>query len=71
MSSGSTEIDGLRCDLLPVALLNVARDQENRIRALEGREPLPAWTVTSNIPSAGAPDIEPEPLLYTIQEPSE
>lgn len=38
------EIDGVRYDLLAVALLEVVRDQENRIRALEGREPLPAST---------------------------
>ena len=36
------EIDGVRYDLLSVALLEVVRDQENRIRALEGRELLPA-----------------------------
>jgi hypothetical protein len=36
------EIDGVRYDLLAVALLEVVRDQENRIRALEGREQLPA-----------------------------
>lgn len=34
------EIDGVRYDLLSVALLEVVKDQENRIRALEGREPL-------------------------------
>ncbi|WP_024366179.1 tail fiber domain-containing protein [Arthrobacter sp. TB 26] len=34
------EIDGVRYDLLAVALLEVVRDQENRLRALEGREPL-------------------------------
>ncbi|MEW1986384.1 tail fiber domain-containing protein [Pseudarthrobacter oxydans] len=35
------EIDGVRYDLLAVALLEVVRDQENRIRALENRPPLP------------------------------
>jgi hypothetical protein len=63
------KIDGLRYDLLPVALLDVVRDQENRLRALEGREPLPARKVSPNVPSAGAPADEPEPLPYTIQEP--
>ncbi|WP_181038958.1 tail fiber domain-containing protein [Arthrobacter sp. Y81] len=38
------EIDGVRYDLLAVALLEVVRDQENRLRTLEGREPLPAPT---------------------------
>ncbi|MCU1568790.1 MAG: hypothetical protein JWQ56_3727, partial [Pseudarthrobacter sp.] len=62
------KIDGLRYDLLPVALLDVVRDQENRIRALEGRASLPARAVSPNVPSAGAPAVEPEPLPYTIQE---
>jgi hypothetical protein len=62
------KIDGLRYDLLPVALLDVVRDQENRIRALEGRAPLPARAVSPNVPSAGAPVAKPEPLPYTIQE---
>lgn len=35
------EIDGVRYDLLAVALLEVVRHQENRIRALENRPPLP------------------------------
>jgi hypothetical protein len=61
------KIDGLRYDLLPVALLDVVRDQENRIRALEGRAPLPARTVSPNVPSAGAPAEEPEPLPYVIE----
>lgn len=60
------KIDGLRYDLLPVALLDVVRDQENRLRALEGRAPLPARTVSPNVPSAGAPAVEPEPLAYSI-----
>jgi hypothetical protein len=63
-------IDGLRYDLLPVALLDVVRDQENRIRALEGRDPLPARTTVVNIPSAGAPAEEPEPLPYAIRSGS-
>lgn len=62
------KIDGLRYDLLPVALLDVVRDQENRIRALEGREPLPARTVHTNTPAPGAPTPEPAPLPYTIQD---
>lgn len=61
------KIDGLRYDLLPVALLDVMRDQENRIRELEGKEPLPARTVSPNVPSAGAPAVEPEPLAYVIE----
>lgn len=60
------KIDGLRYDLLPVALLDVVRDQENRIRALEGREPLPARTRVPNTQAPGAPSPEPEPLPYTI-----
>ncbi|KRE79916.1 hypothetical protein ASG71_07725 [Arthrobacter sp. Soil763] len=62
------KIDGLRYDLLAVALLDVVKDQEDRIRALEGREPLPPRQTTPNIQAAGAPDVEPEPLPYTIQE---
>jgi hypothetical protein len=58
-------VDGVRYELLPVALLDVVRDQENRLRALEGRAPLPARTVSPNVPSAGAPDVEPEPLPYS------
>lgn len=61
------KIDGLRYDLLPVALLDVVRDQENRIRALEGRAPLPARTAAANAPAPGAPTPEPAPLPYTIQ----
>jgi hypothetical protein len=61
-------VDGVRYELLPVALLDVVRDQENRLRALEGRAPLPARTVAPNVPSAGAPAVEPEPLPYRIEE---
>jgi hypothetical protein len=64
------KIDGLRYDLLPVALLDVVRDQENRIRALEVREPLPPRTTVPNIPSAGAPAVQPVPLPYAIQSAS-
>lgn len=64
------KIDGLRYDLLPVALLDVVRDQENRIRALEGRAPLPARTTAANTPAPGAPTPEPAPLPYTIQDPA-
>jgi hypothetical protein len=64
------KIDGLRYDLLPVALLDVVRDQENRIRALEGREPLPPRTTVPNIPSAGAPAVQRVPLPYAIQSAS-
>lgn len=63
-----SEIDSVRYDLLSVALIDVVRDQENRIRALEGREPLPARHVSPNVPAAGAPAIEPDPLPYTIKE---
>jgi hypothetical protein len=61
------KVDGVRYELLPVALLDVVRDQENRIRALEGREPLPPRTTVPNIPSAGAPAVQPVPLPYTIR----
>jgi hypothetical protein len=61
------KIDGIRYDLLPVALLDVVRDQENRIRALEGRAPLPARTAAANTPAPGAPSPAPSPLPYTIQ----
>lgn len=62
------KVDGVRYELLPVALLDVVRDQENRLRALEGRAPLPERAVSPNVPSPGAPDVEPEPLPYTITE---
>lgn len=62
------QIDGVRYDLLAVQLLNVVRDQEIRIRAIEGRAPLPALTVVANTPAPGAPTPEPAPLPYTIQD---
>ncbi|WP_400158531.1 tail fiber domain-containing protein [Arthrobacter sp. BPSS-3] len=62
------KIDGLRYDLLPVALLDVVRDQENRIRALEGKEPLPARPTVPNVPASGAPAEQPQPLPFDIQE---
>jgi hypothetical protein len=64
------EIDSVRYDLLSVALIDVVRDQENRIRALEGRQPLPARPMSPNVPAAGAPAVEPEPLPYTIKADS-
>ncbi|MHA7298217.1 tail fiber domain-containing protein [Pseudarthrobacter sp. MDT3-1] len=62
------KVDGVRYELLPVALLDVVRDQEDRIRALEGREPLPPRLSVPNVPAPGAPDVEPKPLPYTIEE---
>lgn len=62
------KVDGVRYELLPVALLDVVRDQENRIRALEGRAPLPPRLSVPNVPPPGAPDIEPKPLPYNIEE---
>ncbi len=62
------KIDGLRYELLTVAHQDVLIDHENRIRALEGREPLPAPATKPNVPSSGAPDVAPDPLPYTIQE---
>jgi hypothetical protein len=62
------KVDGVRYELLAVALLDVVRNQENRIRALEGRPKLLARPAVPNVPAPGAPAIEPEPLPYTIQE---
>lgn len=64
------KVDGVRYELLSVALLDVVRDQENRIRALEGRAPLPPRLSVPNVPAPGAPDIEPEPLPYNIEATS-
>ncbi|WP_211881277.1 tail fiber domain-containing protein [Pseudarthrobacter albicanus] len=61
------QIDGVRYDLLAVQLLNVVRDQESRLRVLEGRAPLPAQTATANTPAPGAPAPQPAALPYTIQ----
>jgi hypothetical protein len=63
-------VDGVRYELLPVALLDVVRDQENRLRALEGRAPLPPRPSTGNVAAPGAPEIQPDPLPYAIQPAS-
>jgi hypothetical protein len=61
-------IDNVRYDLLSVALLAVVKDQERRLRALEGRE---APAVPTYHPAAreanNAPPEPPEPHPYTIQ----
>lgn len=62
------KVDGVRYELLAVALLDVVRDQENRIRALEGKPKLLARIAAPNVPAPGAPEVEPEPLPYTIAE---
>lgn len=62
------KIDGLRYDLLAVAHQDVLRDHENRIRALEGRPPLPIRTTSPVATAPGAPTPEPAPAPYTIQE---
>lgn len=62
------KIDGLRYDLLSVAHQDVLLNHENRLRALEGRPPLPAPAIKPGVPASGAPLKEPAPLPYTIQE---
>lgn len=54
------KIDGLRYDLLALGMLDVVRDQEKRIRAVEGREPLLARTVPPDVLSTGA--LTPSPI---------
>lgn len=64
------EIDSVRYDLLPVALLSVIKHQDAQIKALAAAIPgftLPtAAPVAQNVPSSMAPPVEPEPMPYTI-----
>jgi hypothetical protein len=62
------KVDGLRYELLVVAHQDLLRNHENRLRALEGLPPLEWPAAQPNVPAPGAPDIEPTPLPYTIQE---
>lgn len=64
-------IDSVRYDLLPVALLSVVKHQQAQIQALATAAgvTLPAATKHPNVPSSMAPDVQPTPLPYTIQEP--
>lgn len=70
------EIDGIRYDLVGVALLTVVREHAARIAALEataaaaapGQYTAPApQPFVPNVPASAAPDPQPAPLPYTIQ----
>lgn len=64
------EIDSVRYDLLPVALLSVIRHQQAQIQALATAAgvALPAPSpVAPCVPSSMAPSPQPTPLPYTIQ----
>lgn len=71
------EIDGIRYDLLSVALLDVVKDQEARIRALESNfnTRLPKYTpparagLSPHRPASAAPAVPPPPTPYTILPP--
>lgn len=71
------EIDGLRYDLLAVALLDVVKDQNARLRALEDafNKRLPTYApparsgLSPRRKAADAPEIEPAPTPYEIQPP--
>lgn len=72
-----SEIDGIRYDLLSVALLDVVKAQDARIEALEAAVSAlapdyrpPARPVTPRVPASGAPSVAPPPTPYTIA-PSE
>lgn len=61
-------IDNVRYDLLAVALLQVVKDQERRLRALEGADPPPLPTYHRPATQANnAPTEPPEPEPYTIR----
>lgn len=69
------QIDSVRYDLLPVALLNVVKHQDTQIKALESavKTLVPSFTlpgpapVAPNVPSSMAPSPQPSPLPYTIE----
>lgn len=70
------EIDGIRYDLLAVALLNVVKHQEARIAALEAKiqpDPADLPPVVPNVPASAAPTEPPAPTPYEIipQPPKE
>lgn len=61
-------IDNVRYDLLSVALLSVVKDQERRLRILEGRDAPPAPEHHAPARNTNnAPAQLPEPHPYTIQ----
>ncbi|MDQ0030170.1 hypothetical protein [Arthrobacter bambusae] len=69
------KIDGIRYDLVAVALLDVVKQQDARLAALEtamaqlkpGYTAPAATPVTAHVPASAAPSPEPTPLPYTIQ----
>jgi len=71
------EIDGIRYDLLAVALLDVVKDQNARLAALESsfNKRLPTYTpptrsgLTNHRKASAAPEIEPTPTPYEILPP--
>ncbi|QNO12680.1 minor tail protein [Arthrobacter phage Snek] len=71
------EIDGIRYDLLAVALLDVVKEQNARIEALEAtiNARLPKYVpptrsgVTSRRPASAAPEVAPTPTPYEILPP--
>lgn len=71
------EIDGIRYDLLAVALLDVVKDQDARIAALEAsfNTKLPKYTPPSRAglsphrKASAAPEIPPAPTPYEILPP--
>lgn len=69
------QIDGIRYDLVAVALLDVVKQQDAQIQALTHamQTLIPGFTlpvaspVTAHVPASAAPAPEPAPLPYTIQ----
>ncbi|MCZ9884635.1 tail fiber domain-containing protein [Arthrobacter sp. B2a2-09] len=71
-----SEIDGIRYDLLSVALLDVVKAQDARIEALEAAVSAldssyrpPPRPVTPRVSASGAPAVAPPPTPYTIALP--
>lgn len=65
------KVDNVRYDLLAVALLEVAKEQDRRIRALEAGQPVthPSYHPPA-VKANNAPRIIPKPHPYKIEEPS-
>lgn len=67
------EVDGIRYDLLSVALLDVVKEQNLRIAALEAAMPgpfkRPVRPVQSRRPASAAPAVPPPPVEYEILPP--
>lgn len=69
------QIDSVRYDLLPVALLSVVKHQDAQLKALEAavKTLIPSFSlpapspVAANVPSSMAPNPQPTPLPYTIK----